>query len=347
MGGLFVSADAKAVSAALSKAFPEHLPSAKDVRFEDTGEKGIGIMILAGIRAASLDADEADNLARKAYEQAQELTARPVRVSVQSFGNGVESYCDRDLYPLLIMKETQAILDSVDYARPGTSISPPDSSSPEPLQATDTTTQLLDAVVRFADDNTAAVTFRTDASADAQETLKNLIRVVPYYFAKVLYDLGDSDAAVGLVDYMRTAGQQMMLEADKTAHQPSPDDRDQLAQLSVLPGSARLVEELDRVARIEYTITLVRGAGEGGLYATLLDYTPEGGEGYYAPMSVVFLASKIVSTPLQWWVAAAMGSSLVRMAEVYAGGAEEWDTIQNLVEVPSRIVEGVIEGWRL
>jgi hypothetical protein len=346
---LFTSQDAKNVTAALRQAHPDLFAGVKDERID--GVKGILVHVMGNLFGGAttgyrnVEAWEGRMVACSLYAEATKHTSRPVQIYVNASG-GSNFLCDASNFALEML---QAGIDSL--GRP--TAARVDSDTPSTTQTTATTDPalaphesaesqpILSAEVRYWDDDNASVVFfENDASLPDAEKLKNLVRLVCYYYAKMMYNLGASEPADNLRAHMDWAAVKMG-SATMDATRDAADDEVPRVNVDVLLDGLNLVPKRDAEPRLTYTATLIRTGDDG--YAVISDY-PEGAEAYYGPVSVVFLAQVIASLSFEWWVAGVAGMSLKKMSDIYAAGASEWDTLQKLVLVPSGVVEEALSS---
>ncbi len=189
---------------------------------------------------------------------------------------------------------------------------------------------LISCDVMFWTRETATVEFFDDGGAkEDPKTIDYVAAIVPFYFARIMANLGDDRSALGLRDRMKSVAELLLLLTD------GEDPEEIIARHLPLPEGFVQVPRQDGEPIALYRSKLIANHTIRNPYAALAEYTPIGDEGYFAPASVIHLANTVAACQLPRWAQRTWALAVQSLCGFYESGPTSWSNAEHLVEDPN------------
>ena len=206
--------------------------------------------------------------------------------------------------------------------------------------------EILAFEVRFWNDDEASIVWAVDQSIalplSAEDASNYLVELLPHYLAKIMANLGDCPPAIVLSQHMADWASQQLASMDESERD------DASAYQPLFPAGVSLVEPREAEPRVFYLGRLIAKGGLGRAYGVVTENEPDGGEAFYAPVSVILLAEQLAARDLPVPAMRTIARAVALMCEEYAQGPRFWDSLASLETVPrdalltARAVEGTV-----
>jgi hypothetical protein len=187
----------------------------------------------------------------------------------------------------------------------------------------------LSALVTFAGPRVVYVGVDVGASYNVDYDWEFLLS---QFFAKTMFNLGPSEWATRLRDYMAWAAERAIAGA---LHEPmeTPD----------VSGGHFVLATVNQDWTAGVRAVLEVGQ-RGNRYITTEYRTPSGQEEYYAFVAVLALFQSIINTCTAWGDLLLPAAAVKHMTATYAGGPSTWDSLEAILSVPQAAIEPAMQA---